>query len=867
MKNLNVIKVRGARTHNLKNIDIDISFQKITCIAGPSGSGKSSLAFHTLLTESKRRFINSMPTDMKFFWEIPHTVEVDSIYPVLPAWGLPQHNPVMNSRPTALDVLGGHERLQRLFFELALYSCPIHKNQVEKTIGIKLLVQKMKKEIKEEDEVIHVFCKSEDYVKYVSNDFKPSRSFKKSVNDYQESDPWYELFRLKAKNIEEMEKKFKEAKLEGNISILAFAIKKNKEYFFENKVEYKCPQCDFKVPFHKAQNFEELSPLNALGACESCEGHGALLVYDRDKLIKDPTKSIKEGAINFLNFSHFQHLFPAFLSEAKKKGFNLNCPFKDLPESIWEFLYEGSGKYEGFNSHFEYLNTQRYKKNIRIYMSSMQTEVKCKVCEGTRISQKSSGLYLKLKSELFSYKDFLKLNIFDSRKILAVILKDLEESIKHEKLNPTLKKLENLYAVAIDLGLGHLQNTRKVRSMSSSEYQRLLLTKYFSYEGSQSLFVLDEPSLGLSLNTQKKLIHYLRKLRDQGNTILLVEHSEFLKSESDELVLMGPQAGLLGGQILYQGKYKSENTKINLRSFNKPKVSEFVELVKPEIRQLKKENILIMKNAINWVYGESGQGKTSFIVSILANEIHKHAHGTRLSYEDYSFSKLKNINDFKDVIVINSSLDKISSRSTVGTYTDLGAFVRKYFANLEVSKKLNLKDGHFSSNSELGQCRGCEGRGVKTVEMHFMEDVEFVCEDCQGKKLKPYYANISDGEMSAYDAFKKPLSYVLSRIKLTPKGKRIWDYFKILKLEYLSLDRTLISLSGGERQRLQLLSLLDKKTERAFIVFENLTSGLSEHEHAPLAELLHQLSGNGNTVVVIDQNTFFKKISHHSIEF
>ena len=246
---------------------------------------------------------------------------------------------------------------------------------------------------------------------------------------------------------------------------------------------------------------------------------------------------------------------------------------------------------------------------------------------------------------------------------------------------------------------------------------------------------------------------------------------------------------------------------------------------------------------------------------------YKKNHGTRLSFEDYQFKKLRGIDDINDVILINSSLDKISSRSTVATYTDLGGFVRKYFSSLEVSKKLGLKEGHFSSNSELGQCSSCEGKGVKLVEMHFMEDVEFVCEDCQGKKLKPYYANISDGRLSAYEAFSKPMSEVLSGIKLTPKGKRIWEYFKILKLDYLSLDRTLTSLSGGERQRLQLLVLLDRKIEDQLIIFENLTSGLSYHEFAPLAELLHQLKSQHNTLVVIDQNLFFKEISEYQIQF
>jgi excinuclease ABC subunit A len=865
---IEVIQIRGARTHNLKNLDVDIKLNKITCVAGPSGSGKSSLAFHTLLTESKRRFINSLPTDMKFFWEIPHTVEVDKIYPVLPAWGLPQHNPVVNSRPVALDVLGGHERVQRVFSVLGSFVCPTHHVPFEKVSSIKSALSQITSLPKYSDEdIVHVFVSSSDYRKFVSDEMNPTRSMNSAVENFIGTDPWYELTRVKGKNLQSLVMKLKEFNLPEGIVVRFHVLNLKKNIEIHNHIELQCPYCDKKTIEAKVAFVESLSPLNALGACPFCEGHGMKLIYDREKLVRDPTKTIKEGAINFLMFSRFEHLFPSFLKECKKNGIDINVPFQDLPESKWLFLYEGSGKYEGFNSYFDYLKSLRYKKNIRIYVRSMQREVVCEECEGTRISEKAGSLTLVLPKEIITYKDFLKLNLTGALTVLKKVKEDLKKNISYEKMDNTFNKLERLYAVADDLGLGHLQNTRKVRSMSSSEYQRLLLAKYLSYEGSQSLFVLDEPSLGLSLSSQQKMLKYLRALRDQGNTILLVEHSEYLKSESDEVIEMGPAAGARGGYLISQGKYKAEKLSFPQFNFAKLSTKSFIKVVGAKMRNLQRNEITIQKNAINWVVGESGTGKTSFIVNIVANEIHKSIFGTRLSFENYSLKSLKGIEDFEDVILINSGLDKISSRSSVATYTDLGAFVRKYFAGLEVSKKLGLKDGHFSSNSELGQCSSCEGRGVKLVEMHFMEDVEFVCEDCQGKKLKPYYANISDGNMTVYEAFSKPLSEVLPRIKLTPKGKRIWEYFKILKLDYLSLDRTLTSLSGGERQRLQLLALLDKKVENTFIVFENLTSGLSHREFVPLAELLHQLTGSGNTIVVIDQNSFFDLIADNKIQF
>lgn len=867
-KNLNTIQIRGARTHNLKNINVDIKLNQITCVAGPSGSGKSSLAFHTLLTESKRRFINSLPLDMKFFWEIPHTVEVDSIYPVLAAWGLPQHNPVINSRPVALDILGGHERLQRIFMVLGNFVCPDHHVPFQKISTFSNVISELESlKNLSDSEVVHLFIGREEYKKYISEEMNPNRSMESVVQSFHEGDPWYELVRVKIKDLKLLPDKLREFSLpEGMLLRLhLFGMKKN--FDFNNYFEMQCPYCDQKALEVKVSHIESLSPLNALGACPKCEGHGMRLIFDREKLVKDPSKSIREGAINFLSFSRFLPMFPTFLRECKKLGLNVDIPFSDLPESKWTFLYVGGGKYEGFNAYFDHLRSLRYKKNIRIYVRSMQREILCEECAGTRVSEKSGSLSLVLSKNVISYKDFLKMNIENSLEVLREIMIDQKKIISHEKMINTFNKLEHLYSVAVELGLGHLQNTRKVRSMSSSEYQRLLLSKYLSYEGSQSLFVLDEPSLGLSRRTEEKMMKYLRELRDQGNTIVMVEHSEYLKSEADEVIEMGPSAGERGGEILSQGKYRPPKT-VFMKSISKiTDEQKFISIIDAIIRGILKREIVIQKNAINWVHGESGTGKTSFFVHLLANEVHKKVFGTRLSYEDYQFKKLEGIEDFEDVILINSGLDKISSRSTIATYTDLGIFVRKYFANLEVSKKLNLKEGHFSSNSELGQCSSCEGRGVKLVEMHFMEDVEFACDDCQGKKLKPYYANISDGVLTVYEAFNKPISEILPHIRLTPKGKRIWEYFKILKLDYLSLDRTLTSLSGGERQRLQLLTLLDKKIENTLIIFQNLTSGLSYHEFVPLSELLHQLAGNGNTLVIIDQNPFFDRIAHHQIEF
>lgn len=864
------IKLKGVRTHNLKNLNLDIEMNKITCVCGPSGSGKTSLAFHTLLMESKRRFINSLPTDMKFFWEVPHTVEVDSLFPVLPAWGLPQRNPVMHSRPVVLDILGGHDKIQKIFFYLGNYYCPQHQVPFLARRNLNTLyerVEKLKLKNMNED-VVHFFVTKEEYEGRAHLGIRPSRalnSFSGGIIEYAEEASFYEVFRLKMRDFfseESLNKKLLESGFSIDQNYAVYFLKNKKGIFFETKLQLQCPYCD-EVDSGKGDIADALSPLNALGACAECQGHGMKLVYDRNKLVKDPTKSLREGAVNILSFSHFNHLIPAMLREAKKHGFDIDTPFEKLPKSVWNFLYKGSGNYEGLDKLLAYLDSKKYKKTIRIYARGLQAEEVCELCLGSRVSRRVGDLTIKLANQQIKFRDFLLSNLEESKKILAKISCWAQSHEHISKTNTALLDLEFLYKVSIDLGLGHLQNVRKVRSLSSSEYQRILLSKFLSYRGSQSLFVLDEPSMGLSLKIQRVLKEYLYDLRNQGNTIVMVEHSEYMQSISDRVIEMGPGAGFHGGQIVYQGPFREKEFSEFLYKKTEVKKQEYLIITEAQIRGLKKEKIELLKNAVNWITGESGVGKTSFIVELLANEIHRKIFGTRLHYSPYVYKKLEGADSFEDVIIINGSVDKVSSRSTVGTYTELAGFLKKHFTSLEISKNMDLKEGHFSSNSELGMCLECMGRGVKIVEMHFMEDVEFTCDECSGKKIKPFYANISDGSITVHEAYTYPISEVMKSIRLTPKGKRIYDYLVTLKLDYLSLDRSLTSLSGGERQRLYLLSLLGSKIENSLIVFENLSTGLSYKELGPLSMLLHQLCGSQNTVVIIDQNTYFESCAHH----
>jgi excinuclease ABC subunit A len=324
--------------------------------------------------------------------------------------------------------------------------------------------------------------------------------------------------------------------------------------------------------------------------------------------------------------------------------------------------------------------------------------------------------------------------------------------------------------MALEMGLNHLSLLRKAKTLSAGEYQRLLLIKYLSFQGTDSLFVLDEPSLGLSEVELKKLMEGLELIVDQGNTVILIDHSEFVQKNSDHLFVMGPGSGKNGGEILYQGSpdhfFKTKEKLIWEKKKNLDKNPDMIEVVGPIIYHKAYSNFKIPLHQMTWVTGASGTGKTACLIKIMANTLYKKQFGEWLEDEDFKVTNVRSPQKFDDVIVISSDLNRFTSRSTVGTVTELSSIIRKHFLKLPVAKAMNLKEGHLSANSELGMCLACMGRGVKIVEMHFMEDVEFVCDECQGKKLKPFYANISDGNMTVFEAHTKPLTEVLANFRL-----------------------------------------------------------------------------------------------------
>jgi excinuclease ABC subunit A len=847
------IEVRGARTHNLQNLDLDIPINKITCLYGPSGSGKSSLAFHTILAESKRRYMNSLPNDVKFFWNMPTAADVDSIEPVLPVWGLSQHNPILGSRPTLADSIGLSELVQRFFYDYAYLSCPEHKVALEPVDSREVIRGYLKdKGLLGDESVFHFYLDHHLYKEKFSDDSFPNRSYcfdNEEAQSFEPEDLYWEIFRLKEKGLGTLLKRIDELKLPTEKVLFSV---KGKKGLYNLPLEGGrcCPKCDYLTKY-EVKGPAELSPYNATGACDICNGHGMNLEYDRKKVAKHQHLTIPEGAVSILESSHFSHLYTAFEKEAKKLKISMTKPFAELPqEKVWKLLNEGAGDFPGLKACYHYLDSKRYKRTVRIFSRKLKSEVLCPSCEGVRVSRNVHALLIDNSRNKVIFKEIWKMTADELSGYFSHFKSSKLENFNHRK-SVILELLET----ARSLGLGNIPLWKKAKTLSSSEYQRSLLTKILSYEGSGSLFVLDEPSFDLSIEEQTAVFACLKKIKDQGNTVLLVEHSEYLRSQADYCIEVGPGSGPLGGQLLKAKANKSKKYKLPLFEKKNIRSKTSIEVKSLSSAEYDYMDFYFKKNETTVVWGNSSSKKDYYFQKVLANTFHQHCYEEPFDDLDcVMLEKVKGELNFENFYNFNSSVGKANSRSTVGTTIGLSPELRKYYAGLPVSKEFGLEKGHFSPNSELGRCTTCEGKGVKEIEMSFLEDITLVCDDCEGKQLKPFLANISDGQFTAHEALNKPMSEIVPKLKLTPKFQKLWSLVELLNLGYLSLSRPISTLSGGERLRIKLLSQLTTNIENSLLIFDNISSGLSSAEISKLFDFLDSLKFQNNTILIIDQN-------------
>jgi excinuclease ABC subunit A len=849
------IKIRGARANNLKSIDVDIPLKKITCICGPSGSGKSSLAFHTLLAESKRRLINCFPSSLRFFTKTPAAVDVDSLGPVLPAFGLPQVNPIKGSRESVMDSLGLTHLIQGLYYYCSTEVCPKDGTTLKQMDQVAIFEKKFVID-HDSKEIYSFFISKNDYLDSFAGEILPSRVFQDgAVISFDKDAEFWEVFRIRENKFSAKFNKSLES-LQGKVRTIFFLKAKEGELQkFNLSDELVCPTCFTPSKIHRTSSI--FTPYNAYGACKSCSGFGANLILDPDKLY-DRKLSINDGGVFVLQHTRFEHLEVPFLEACKKDKISLTRSIESFEERFWKVFYHGSGSWKGFKKAEAFLESKKYKPGIRILLRRLQKEQHCAVCDGSRVTNQSFNFFV-------NHENLKSLN---SLKIseLSTFFEGVTARNRSEKI--VLDSCIGVIKTSLGIGLGHLSLKRKTKTLSAGEYQRVLLVKYLSFEGTDSLFVFDEPSIGLDQKQQVSLMKGLQNIKDQGNTVVVVDHSKYMEESADYTIYMGPGAGHLGGDILKQKlEFKRPALKISARK--KKKLGPQIKVGTTEVFGKKYSSFEIPTSALIWVNGNTGSGKSSVLKDIFLNELNY-----RVSKE-YLFDRLGTLEslDFEpglieSTLLVDANINRYTSRSTVGSMSDLSKPMRNYYSKLAPSVAMNLTDGHFSANSASGRCPKCEGRGVEIIEMPYLEDVVLTCEECEGHQVKLEYALISDGKRTFSESMNSPISEVFLEFALTAKYKIILEYFKKLKLDYLSLNRKLTSLSGGEKQRIYLLSKLIQKSNNRLILIENLSFGLSKYELYDVLLFLKELTELGQTIIVIDRSVeIFSELSDWSLNF
>lgn len=884
IENLNpqdYIIIKGARVHNLKNVDIAFPRNKLIVITGLSGSGKSSLAFDTLYAEGQRRYVESLSAYARQFLGKIEKPDVDYIKGISPAIAIEQKVNTRNPRSTVGTTTEIYDYLKLLFARIGKTYSPISGNEVKRDtpddvlnfinkleIGTKIslfapLIIKNKRSILEQLNLLLQQGFSRIRVKKEIiriEDFKDNKANIKDiailidrfvVNPYDED------------NVSRIYDSIQTAFYEGNGECMleVYSETEIKEYCFNNRFEL-----DGIIFEEPSVNFFSFN--NPIGACKHCEGYGSVIGIDEDLVVPNKSLSIYQDAIVCWKGEKMSEWKNQLIKNAHKFNFPIHKPYCELTEEQRNLLWTGNKYFEGLNSFFKFLEEQSFKIQYRVMLSRYRGKTKCPECNGSRI-RKDAG-YVKINNH--SIIDVVLMSVSQARHFFENLkLNQYEQEIAKRLLIEIKNRLKFLE----DVGLGYLSLNRLSNTLSGGESQRINLTTSLGSSLVGSMYILDEPSIGLHPRDTQRLIKILKSLRDVGNTVIVVEHDEEIIQAADQIVDMGPLAGSQGGEVVFQGNQnellKVENS-LTAKYLTKREIIEVpknrriwkkcIEIIGARENNLKNINVSFPLNTLTVVTGVSGSGKSTLVKKILYAALKKQFGG--YSERTGVFDRISgDIDKISNVEFIDQNPIGKSTRSNPVTYVKAYDEIRELFASLPLSKARNYKPANFSFNVDGGRCEMCEGEGIIKVEMQFMADVYLTCEACHGKRFKDeilevsyHEKNINDIlEMTIDDAihfFETNISESKIELKIIEKLKPLQD----VGLGYVKLGQSSSTLSGGEAQRIKLASFIGKgkSLQPILFIFDEPTTGLHFHDVKKLLKAFDALIENGHSLVVIEHN-------------
>ena len=902
------IKVRGARQHNLKNINIDLPRDKLVVITGLSGSGKSSLAFDTLYAEGQRRYVESLSAYARQFLSMMEKPDIDHIEGLSPAISIEQKTTSHNPRSTVGTVTEIYDYLRLLFARAGTPICPDHNlslegqtaNQIcdkilELPSNTKLMI--LAPLIKEQKgEHLHVFeeLKVQGYVRMRVNGISVDVDDNPKLNKNKKHSIEAIIDRLVLP--EKIDENFQLRLAEsvenalnlGDGNLIIFLLEENKDIPYSSKMA--CSECGYSIPELEPRLFTFNNPA---GACPECEGLGVKQYVDVSKLIHETSASLSEGAIVGWDVSHRYH-FHLLRCLSREYNFSLETPFEELTKDIRDLILNGSN---GEPVNFSWRNKRgslverifpfegvlnnidrRYKETesswSRDNLSKLISLASCKACTGTRLRKEARNVFLENVNlpEITSYTIDQAFHFFSN-----LDLKGSKKEIAERIVKEVNERLEFL----IDVGLNYLTLERSAESLSGGEAQRIRLASQIGAGLVGVTYILDEPSIGLHQRDNEKLLKTLKKLRDLGNTVIVVEHDNETMKASDHIVDIGPGAGVHGGKICAEGtasqiakskdsitgQYLSGKRKIDVPKKRNPvNKDRMVKLNGASGHNLKSVDLNLPLDLFVSVTGVSGSGKSTLInqtlLPAISNQISKAE-----KKETKPYKKLSGLQDIDKIIEISQSPIGRTPRSNPATYTGLFTPLRELFAGTQESRSRGYKIGRFSFNVKGGRCEACQGDGVIKVEMHFLPDVYVKCDVCDGHRYNRETLDIKYKGKNIYEVLDMTVEDSLKFFDSIPSIKRKLETLSDVGLGYVKLGQQATTLSGGEAQRVKLAKELSKSaSNHTLYILDEPTTGLHMFDVELLLKVLRRLRDNGNTVVVIEHNMDVIKTSDWIID-
>ncbi len=874
----NYIIVKGARQHNLKNIDIDIPKNKLVVITGPSGSGKSSLAFDTIYAEGQRRYVESLSSYARQFLNVMDKPEVDSIEGLSPAIAIDQKTTSHNPRSTVGTITEIYDYIRVFWANLGRPKCPIcgrvleglsaheilehvYSKYKDKKIQILAPVVRGKKgEFKDLFKSIERLGFSR--IKVDGQIYRVSEA--PSLNKNQKHDIDIIIDRLTFEEEERprvllaIEKALEHA--EGLVKIEDVE-SSSFELFSESMV---CPEHGFSIQELSPRLFSFNSPY---GACPVCKGLGVKWEIDEEALI-DQNASILNAIRIFNDYQIFDYLKYPVLEILRKFKINQNTPFKNVPKEIRELILYGSrGNYsfhfEGIIPHLEqrYVNAEESDR-IKDFLDTYIRENPCPVCEGSRLKQEALSVFV-LDKNIW---DVVKVSVDKTYEFFDSIEEKLSDKEK-EIARPLLKEIKNRIKFLLDVGLDYISLGRSASTLSGGEMQRIRLATQVGSKLTGVLYVLDEPSIGLHPRDTEKLINTLKELRDLGNTVIVVEHDHETIESADYVIELGPGAGKNGGSIVAKGSvgqikkdkksltggYLSGRLYIETPKERRKPQKGFLTVVGAKENNLKNITVRFPAGLFICVTGVSGSGKSSLVYDILWQYAKRHFYS---SYEYVGkFDRIEGIELFDKAINVDQSPIGRTPRSNPATYVKVFDAIRELFSQTPEAKARGYTPGRFSFNVEGGRCEACQGEGVIKVEMHFLPPVYVTCDVCKGARYNKETLDIRYNGKNISDVLNMTVDEAYEFFKNIPSISRKLKLLQEVGLGYISLGQNATTLSGGEAQRIKLSKELSKKdTGNTLYLLDEPTTGLHTDDIKKLIGILQRLVDKGNTVVVIEHN-------------